>query len=225
MGPELSGDYMNSASDYHRFANKMQYTLGFTWTDPDHPQHTRHGCDALSCSPEDRKLAAGKWGIIARTDLTRLQMTLFAVCEDGCPDLKPSCAHIYNQRNCTESHTADGCLHCPIWPAGWQSKMTWRILNSSAGVPLEEPRSATADSYCCTRKPQECDACGGDTCTGLIGLFHNNCPPNNATFLHRQTKLQNDCCEIFKPPPLAIPHCACKEPPRECAHTHMDAVV
>jgi len=151
-------------------------------------------------------------------------MGLLAVCQSGCPDFKPSCADIYNQENCTESHTEDGCLHCPIWPETWNSTMQWQILTTPSGSPAQKPQNVTSNAYCCKRKPMECDTCNQGTCSGLIGLFHNNCPPNGGGFIHHQSKLQKDCC-VQHESITGFPVCECDMVKTECDHSQEEMVV
>mmetsp|Transcript_69608 Transcript_69608/g.123194 ORF Transcript_69608/g.123194 Transcript_69608/m.123194 type:complete len:277 (+) Transcript_69608:32-862(+) len=229
LGPDLDGDYMaNGPGAYVRHVgsgNLAEMNLGFTWTDPDHPQHTPYGCDFWTCSSDERKIAAGKWGIIGRTKMASERYKLLAVCEEGCPDFKPSCAEQFNQQNCTEGRAEDNCLHCPTWPNVWQSRMQWRSLISSLeGVLTKGQHNVTLEATCCKRKEQECDAANEDTCSGLIGLFHNNCPPNAGSLLHPQTKLQKDCCTVYRPPPLDLPGCGKAMVPTVCDHVR-DLVV
>eukprot|EP01046_Picozoa_sp_COSAG06_P044048 COSAG06_NODE_5871_length_3234_cov_1.776467_7_plen_84_part_00 len=73
------------------------------------------------------------------------------------------------------------------------------------GVPFS--CSVTAGSYCCKRKPNQCDQCvspgqpgagssGGGTCSGLTGLFTDHCPPKPAGKFHPLTPLQKVCCQV-----------------------------
>lgn len=208
---ELSGDYLGSTDSYYKSVTHGILQLAFTWTDPDHPQHTPYGCDLLDCPAEERSEARGKWGIIATTD-GGMQNRLLAICDRGCPDWKPSCADIYN-----EPPTEPDPLHCPVWPAEWKQAMHWRIINTTDGNTTV--RSLTASASCCHRKAQLCDSCGYDKCSGLAGLLHNNCPPSKGSFFHPQSDYQRSCCQTYRPPPLEQPTCGCVDPVSECDHT------
>lgn len=222
LGGVLSGDYMGNGDEFLRVGggNVEQLFLGFTWTDLDHPQHTTYGCDFKHCSESDKAIALGKWGIMGhnQSDQPFGSWHLRAVCESGCPDLKPSCNEIYNQ-----PASDPDPLHCPIWPADWDSTMEWRII-SVAGYT--GPERVTAHVFCCKRRPIECDACSdSQTCSGLIGISHNDCPPNKGSLFHRQSKLQADCCVQTRPPPFFNPRCICSQPPTECDHGDTERVV
>lgn len=157
----------------------------------------------------------GKWSITYRASTASSHHTVLAVCEDGCPDFKPSCADIFNQIGCTEGHTEDNCLHCPIWPAAWNSAMKWNIVKTTSGSPSQSSQMVEANAFCCKRKPQECDACTHDTCSGLIGLLHDTCPPNEPSFWQgKLSKLQTDCCQEQKGDFGKT--CFCKLPTTQC---------
>lgn len=136
--------------------------------------------------------------------------SLVAVCDDGCPDWKPSCADIYNQPP-TES-----ALHCPVWPQEWNAMQRWTVLNATDG---KGDRNATASSYCCKRKADECDKCVRDeTCHGLTGIFSDHCPPKPPPKFHPITPLQEACCQHVSNPVLPFNECSCKVPPTVCDH-------
>jgi len=217
---DMDGDYMGNGNNF--VAHSISYgelRLGFTWTDPDHPQRTPYGCDMYSCSAADQALARGKWGILGRTDISSMHYRLLAVCESGCPDLKPSCTDIFN-----EPPSEPNPLHCPIWPATWNSTMEWKTFSTTSN---RSQQLVSAHGVCCRRKPMECDACDQHTCTGLIGLLHNNCPPNQGSFLNPVSEFQKHCCEEYRPPPLELPSCGCSRSRFEtkCDHGEEDVAV
>lgn len=216
LGPDLTGDYIwegNHFTHFPDFLPHFYFELGFTWKQPNRPQQAGWGCDFWDCTPEDMELATGKWAIATRIDIMDTKMKVLAVCEEGCPDFKPSCGDIYNQK----SDDPD-LIYCPIWPAAWNEPMKWRIVKTHNGT-LPQPVEVTTDGQCCKRKPMECDACGASTCGGLIGLFHNNCPPNSGSLLHPVSQLQKDCCNIERPPPVELPVCVCNLPATQCDHS------
>ena len=129
LGAALSGDYMDGGGGAFFAPDKVDrgvLFLAFTWTDPNHTQHTPYGCDMYGCSAADKSRARGKWGVIAQVAGSSTY-SLLAVCDGGCPDWKPSCADIYNQPP-TES-----ALHCPVWPATWNATQSWTVLNATDG--------------------------------------------------------------------------------------------
>mmetsp|Transcript_37264 Transcript_37264/g.115996 ORF Transcript_37264/g.115996 Transcript_37264/m.115996 type:complete len:257 (+) Transcript_37264:88-858(+) len=221
LGPELSGDFIGDGNAFGRFTDspKAEYSLGFTWKNPERPGQGGWGCEFWPCSAEDKALAAGKWAIAARTDFARADMRVLAVCEEGCPDFKPSCGALFNQ-----PPDAPDLIYCPIWPQAWSKPMKWKIVASETGK-VPEPTVVASTGSCCRRKPMECDACHKGTCEGLIGLLHNNCPPNNGSILHWQSKLQSHCCEISRPPPIELPVCGCKIVETECDHSEESLLV
>eukprot|EP01045_Picozoa_sp_COSAG04_P034209 COSAG04_NODE_7391_length_1136_cov_0.945998_1_plen_247_part_00 len=205
LGAALDGDYMaGGAGEYFAPArtDKGMLYLAFSWTDPNHTQHTPYGCDLYGCSAADRARASGRWGIISQTAGSS-RYSLLAVCDAGCPDWKPSCADVFNQPP-TES-----ALHCPTWPRNWTRSSRWSLLNASAGGG---ERSVAASSYCCARKANPCDRCGADTCSGLTGLLRDHCPPKPPSPRHPLTPLQRACCEHVSNPVLPFNGCSCKRP-------------
>mmetsp|Transcript_11670 Transcript_11670/g.41688 ORF Transcript_11670/g.41688 Transcript_11670/m.41688 type:complete len:263 (-) Transcript_11670:111-899(-) len=212
LSPELTGDYIGNGNSFYRFAGHVEFDLGFTWKSPDRPQQAGWGCEFWDCSPEDKAVVAGKWAIASRTDFASVQMHVLAVCDEGCPDFKPSCGDIFNQ-----PPDAPDLISCPIWPRAWQQPMKWRILNDTSGKS-PKPVVVATTGKCCKRKPMECDACSSSSCGNLIGLFYNNCPPNAGSFMHPQSKFQKDCCVVDRPPPLELPVCTCGSTETQCDH-------
>lgn len=207
-------DFMSSggASYYNPDSPKgFLYHLAFTWTDPD-CNHDRYGCsgfgcDHFECSEEQKQLANGKWAVIGDGGWDDVEV--LAICEEGCPDWKGDCKHQY--------HVKSGPpLNCPMWPADWSSNQVWRVLKPLHGGA---PKTVSqVSSTCCKRQPQQCDACAKDTCSDLISLLYNACPPNGASIFHGQTELQKACCKEYHSSLVPYPVCGCDHVPTRCAH-------
>jgi len=216
-----AADFMDGGSEYQALLDDgILLFLSYTWTDPDYlgGGAARYGCDRYSCSDEDRALASNKWAIIQRTNYN-FAASVLAVCDEGCPDFKPTCEDIYNQAARPEEERS----HCPIWLANYSgSPMTWRVLQAASGDSWTTATGVTMN--CCERKAQECDACSTDsTCSSLIGLTHNNCPPNEGSWLHPQSDLQKHCCEEHIVAPWDTHACMCKSPEDACDRGAADA--
>lgn len=224
LGAQLDGDYMTHVSTSRSFqqATNSSLKLAYTYTMPD-LNHSAYGPDGFGCDH------FGGWGppggcSKADAEMTRNRWALFeipgspgetpakvvAVCEEGCPSWTPDCKDLFTVGTAPPSQPP---YDCPLWPARWPEKQRWRVLGAEGAT------NVTATMSCCERKPQHCDPCdSGETCSSLIGLLHNNCPPEKGALLHPQTPFQQDCCRTIESPPLDSKSCVCQPTSTVCQH-------
>ena len=167
------------------------------------------------CSEADIALTSHKWAIFeVPNSISSAPAKVRALCETGCPQWTPDCLDLFTAGG--EPTPGASPYPCPLWPKEWHEQQTWRVLGPTGATT----KNVTINSVCCERKAQFCDACQQETCSGLKGLFHDNCPPNKGSLLHPQSKLQSSCCKHFAHPPLDQVTCGCdgSKTPTVCQH-------